>query len=228
MKKKIILKVGIGLIAIVTVVCLALKLVYNRIVVNNSKDVFIEVDSVYDNENIITEIETPTDFFRSINTVVVHDERDTIIGNFTGKGLDTLYVVCDTTKGDGDKWQYYAKSNNKAIPKLNMWGYHSIQPKLVNEGDLDGNGTCDVGYLHTWINSQWRTYRVFSLINGHWCYLINPSHEYMETGELIRGSSKEIVEPYKKGWVKVNYQTQGVGATFKDTIVKPDYSPIDD
>ena len=40
-------------------------------------------------------------------------------------------------------------------------------------------------------------------------------------GELIRASGKEIVEPSgMAGWIKVNYETQGVGAMIKDTIVK--------
>jgi hypothetical protein len=100
---------------------------------------------------------------------------------------------------------------------------------LVNEGDLDGNGTSEVGYLPTWDMSQWRVYRVFTFINGQWRYLIRPDHEYMETGEFIRGRYIDLVEPsIRKGWVKVHYQTQGVNETIKDTIVKPDFSPIDD
>ena len=51
----------------------------------------------------------------------------------------------------------------------------------------------------------------------------------METIEHFRYSKKGIIEPCeKKGWIKVNYETQGMGAIIKDTIVEPDYSPIDD
>ena len=31
-------------------------------------------------------------FWRDINTIDAHNEQDTIVGNFTGKGIDTLYV----------------------------------------------------------------------------------------------------------------------------------------
>lgn len=163
-----------------------------------------------------------------INHVVGHTEKDTIYGNFTGEGIDTLFVLFDETKEDGDKYQFSLGSSNKKIPSISLYGFKGGFPMLVNEGDLDGNGTCEFGYLHTWMLSQWRVYRVFTLVNGQWRYLLTPHHNYMETGELIRGSYKEIVEPYKKGWVKVNYETQGVGASIKDTIVKPDYFPIDD
>ena len=30
--------------------------------------------------------------WRSIQTIVAHDEQDAIVGNFTGKGIDILYV----------------------------------------------------------------------------------------------------------------------------------------
>ena len=173
--------------------------------------------------------ENKDDFWRCINSVLGHNEQDTITGNFTGKGIDTLYVSYDQNKENGDNWQFYAESPNINIPKINLWGFREAFPKLVNEGDLDGNGTCEVGYLHTWMNSQWRTYRVFTLLNGKWYYLIKPDHDYMETSEHFRYSKKEILEPTEKtGWIKVNYETQGVGAMIKDTIVKPDYSPIDD
>ena len=163
-----------------------------------------------------------------INHVIGHDERDTIIGNFTGKGIDTLYVSYDRNLKD-EYEPFILLASNRRIPSIRLYGIIGDPPKLVNEGDLDGNGTSEVGYLHTWNMSQWRVYRVFTFINGQWRYLISPNHEYMETGEFIRGRYIDLVESSnRKGWVKVNYQTQGVNETIKDTIVKPDYSPIDD
>lgn len=168
------------------------------------------------------------DMWYVINHVIGHDEKDTIIGNFTGKGIDTLYVSYNRSPNNEYK-PFRLISSNRRIPPIHLYGIIGDSPKLVNEGDLDGNGTSEVGYLHTWNASQWRVYRVFTLINGQWRYLIRPDREYMETGEFIRGRYIDLVEPStRKGWVKVNYQTQGVNETIKDTIVKPDYSPIDD
>jgi hypothetical protein len=232
MKKKVVKQCGWAA-GVFVLVSIALMLIYNRIVVNDAEEVFIDVDSISDNDSIMTKIETEDDFLRSIDTVVAHDEQDTIVGNFTGKGIDTLYVVCDTTKGDGEMWQYYAQSNNKEIPRLNLWGYHSIQPKIVNEGDLDGNGTCDMGYLHTWITSQWRFYRIFSLVNGEWRYLVYG--DYLDTPLWFRLLGKGIAESTgQKGKILIHYAFEGMNEAqtekiieIRDTIVAPQFLKLE-
>ncbi|MBR5984342.1 MAG: hypothetical protein IK025_11570 [Bacteroidales bacterium] len=165
-----------------------------------------------------------------LNSVAGHDERDTIWGNFTGNGIDTLYIVSefDTTANDYDEmFKYYAVSSNKSIPKVRMYGNWQ-QPKLVFEGDLDQNGTDEWGYLHTWLNSQWRYYRVFTLVKHTWRYLIDD--ENLSTPEWFRCSGKEIVEPADSaGYVKLNYGTFGsTSCEIRDTIVKATYSKIKD
>ena len=216
--------------AIMAIICVTALILCHKDA-GNSIDIVdvVEIDTtmIDDGDSL------PIDFFRSMNTVDGHDERDTIIGNFTGKGKDTLYVVCDTTKGDGEMWQYYAQSNNKEIPRLNLWGWHSIQPKIVNEGDLDGNGTCDVGYLHTWITSQWRFYRIFSLVNGEWRYLVYG--DYLDTPEWFRHFVKEIAESTgQKGKVLIHYAFEGVNEAqtervleIRDTIVAPQFLKLE-
>lgn len=187
-----------------------------------------------DVDNIPLSEMTYEDLMIKYNTVAGHDEKDTIVGNFTGRGIDTLYVKHDGTKGDADEWQYYAESNNKNIPKLNMWGCIQISPKLVNEGDLDGNGTCEVGYLHTWLSSQWRLYRIFTLVNGEWRHLIKG--EYLETPEWFRHSGVEIAKSCgQKGKVLVNYAYEGVNDAgtecireIRDTIVNVRFTTIID
>ena len=173
------------------------------------------------------------EFWRRINTVDAHNEQDTIIGNFTGNGQDSLFVVCDTTKEEADGC-FYIQSNNKEIPRLNLIGIYNAPPKLVNEGDLDDNGTCEVGYLPTWNNSQWRSYCIFTLVNYQWRYLVNG--EYLDTPEWFRHSGVEIAEkgPHK-GQVLIHYAYEGPNESqtmriteIRDTIVNPTYSEIDD
>lgn len=183
------------------------------------------------------------------NTVYGHNECDTIIGNFTGKGIDTLYVYdkyCGCDFSDSLCWDihekvhndrrstYFLKSTNRKIPSLELYGCDEIQPKIVNEGDLDGNGTCEVGYLHTWLNSQWRYYRVFTLVNGQWRYLIYDDKQ--ETPGWFRMSGVDIVQPGpQKGTVKINYAYEGYDevkqervAEIRDTIVFPTFDVIKD
>lgn len=117
-------------------------------------------------------------------------------------------------------------SSNKHIPRIELYGIFQAPPKLVNEGDLDGNGTCEVGYLHTWYNSQWRQYRIFTLRHGKWKYLIYG--DYLDTPEWFRHSGKEVAEPGpRKGTVLIHYGVDLTGA-IKDTIVKPTFSRITD
>ena len=111
-------------------------------------------------------------FWHDINSIDAHDERDTIVGNFTGLGIDTLYVkkVENTGERSGLSFSYTMVSTNPEIPNIELFGIPEAPPKLVLEGDLDQNGTCEVGYLHTWNCSQWRYYRIFTLVDGEWRY----------------------------------------------------------
>lgn len=188
-----------------------------------------------------------------INSVKGHDEKDTIIGNFTGNGIDTLFVErvvdcnCNLEKGyneeghfahemDDELVKYYLASTNPALGKVELFGYASLAPRLVNEGDLDGSGTCEVGYLPVWRLSQWRIYHLFTFKDGKWKYLIDPEADVkdvnggeslFETGYLLRESGYEIATPScKKGLVRIKYQTQGVNSLIKDTLVTPDYKEI--
>ena len=164
--------------------------------------------------------------WRSIQTIVAHDEQDAIVGNFTGKGIDILYVekvVEDFgSLSIGDGCRYYIASPNKHIPKIEIYGTNFAPPKLVNEGDLDGN-------LHTWICSQWRYYRIFTFRNGEWRNLIDG--DYLSTCGMFRQSGFEVAEPgLAKGTVLVHYFNWDLweaGEDVKDTIVKPTFSRID-
>lgn len=157
-------------------------------------------------------------------------KRDTIWGNFTGHGIDTLYVISeiDTTVEDPlFSCKYYAVSNNKSIPKMQIHGCCELSPKLVYEGDLDQNGTDEWGYLHTWMMSQWRYYRVLTLKNNKWYYLLDD--EKLSSPEWFRCSGNEIVaRADSPGFVKINYGTFGPDFIVCDTVVKAGFYKITD
>ena len=169
--------------------------------------------------------------WRSIQTIVAHDEQDAIVGNFTGKGIDILYVekvVEDfNLLSIGHGCRYYIASPNKHIPKIEIQGTNVAPPKLVNEGDLDGNGTCEVGYLETWnINATARYYDIFTLRNCEWRNLIDG--DYLITCRAFRIMGIEVAEPgLAKGTVHVHYYDWYHEEDVKDTIVKPTFSRID-
>lgn len=231
-------KICCWILVIGVIVCLTMQVCKQLIANDAKKNTSYENDSIAETNSLgVTSSHNAYDsltFWRDINTIDGHKEKDTIYGNFTGKGIDTLYVVNDTTKSDGEEWQYYAKSTNPKIPRLNLWGFSNASPKLVNEGDLDGNSTCEIGYLHTWMNSQWRYYRILTLVNGKWRYLVEG--DYLETPEWFRHSGKEVAERSGlKGKVLIHYAFEGVNDAgteriieIRDTIVEPTFSKIDD
>lgn len=199
------------------------------------KDEIEVLDEKIDLKEVIHNYEF-NEFMHSINTVDAHNEKDTIIGNFTGTSIDTLYV--DKVVGHNDEkyklTEFFLRSTNIKIPSIELYGYADVPPKLVNEGDLDGNGTSEVGYLHTWMNSQWRYYRILTLVNNEWRYLIDG--DFLDTPEWFRHTGVEIAEPgKKKGTVLIHHYYEGYDSNIdervfeiRDTIVSPKFTSITD
>ena len=199
------------------------------------KDEIEVLDEKIDLNEVIQNYEF-NEFMHSINTVDAHNEQDTIIGNFTGTSIDTLYV--DKVVGQNDEkyklTEFFLRSTNIKIPSIELYGYADVPPKLVNEGDLDGNGTSEVGYLHTWMNSQWRYYRILTLVNNEWRYLIDG--DYLDTPEWFRHAGVEIAEPgKKKGTILIHHYYEGYDSNIddrvfeiRDTIVSPTFTSITD
>ena len=195
---------------------------------------FIEESNEDFFDNYVDEYLDSDEYWRDINTVSAHNERDTIVGNFTGQGIDTLYVVSERDEDEYMCTAFYMVSTNEQIPRIKLHGFPKASPKLVLEHDLDGNGTDEVGYLHTWINSRWRYYRIFTLEDYEWRYLIEG--EYLSTSDWFRSSGVEVAEPGpEKGTVMVHYYYEDYNDTtdekhleMRDTIVLPSFTKIED
>ena len=167
--------------------------------------------------------------------VVGHLEEDTIVGNFDGIGIDTLYVdredCCKkfpSCNHEGPN-MYYLVSKSGRLPKIRLFAKSDMPPRIVNEGDLDGNGKAEIGYMYTWDMSQWRNYRILTFHKKEWRYLIDPQEEYMSTSRVFRLSGHEIAERgKKKGTILIHYLPEGLNQSVHDRIVKPSYVKIDD
>lgn len=171
--------------------------------------------------------------------VLGHLEEDTIVGNFDGLGIDTLYIdskecgcqdtpFCIHAEKEGTI-KYYLVSKSGRIPNIQLFAADCLPPRIVNEGDLDGDGKTEIGYMYTWLTSQWRCYRILAFHKNEWRYLINPNEEYMSTSRAFRLSGYEIAEPgTEKGTVLIHYLPEGLNQIVRDTIVKPTYIRIED
>lgn len=187
-------------------------------------------------------VETVTDNFQNlyelaqyINHVTGHEECDSIVGNFTGYGLDTIFVVSreiETVDKLGFTIKYFAVSNNPQIPEIEIFGCLTSQPQIVYEGDVDGDGRDEWGYMHTWHSSQWRQYRIYNYDpeNKKWRFLYydNKASQFLDTSESLRNSGIDIVEKGPRpGLIKINYMTDEVAPELRDTIIAPTYTSID-
>ena len=167
--------------------------------------------------------------------VLGHLEEDTIVGNFDGIGIDTLYVdredCCKEFPSCNHEGPniYYLVSKSERLPKIRLLAKYNMPPRIVNEGDLDGDGKMEVGYMYTWDISQWRTYRILTFHKKEWRYLIDPQEEYMSTSRVFRLSGNEIAERgKKKGTILVHYLPEGLNQSVHDKIIIPSYVKIDD
>ncbi len=73
----------------------------------------------------------------------------------------------------------------------------------VNEGDLDGDGKDEIGILPDWWMSCWRGYRVYTLKNNKWKYLVKPFSTHCNQWE--QGVDAIRKDKLRKNHVIINY-----------------------
>lgn len=183
------------------------------------------------------------DVLYSNHVITGQKAAEEIVGKFDGVHLDTLYIerTCNynpdsrdsldmaaNIDGYNDAAQYFLCSRSGRLPKMELYGCNEMMPLMYKEGDLDGNGTDDVGYLHTWTTSQWRYYRILTFLNGKWCYMFGEEEPYLSTSSSFRHSGYEIAKPAEqKGKVCIAYMLDGFEPVIKDTIVTPHFTQIE-
>ena len=151
-----------------------------------------------------------------VSDSVHYTNVDTVFGHFLEKGIDTLLFE----HTDSATWRLYNPSG-KLVPLYleNAWGLY--------EGDLDGNGTDELGIRREQEMGNWQDYNIFTYHHGNWCYLIPStvllnSHFY---DNLNQG--QDAAEPAnKKGYVHVYYSSFDDDCFLSDTIVKVSFIPI--
>lgn len=175
-----------------------------------------------------------------LNSVKGHKEEEYIVGNFTGNGPDTLFISdkplrkltasekkrygfgllgCTTFRDEDDIW--FVVSNNPELPPIEIFSTYGI----VFEGDVDGDGRDEWGYLYEWMTSQWRLYRIYNYDpkTGTWRHLY--FGDLLETPEYVRRSGVDLVEKGPRpGLIKINWGAYD-GIVY-NSIVEPTYTPI--
>lgn len=158
--------------------------------------------------------------------------RDTLIGNFNGLEIDTLIcepmdsINADYKRFHHYKWRVFAK-NNTVNPLI--IDYKTIGIHFVNEGDLDGNGTDEWGYVTEWETSNWMGYHAFTNINGEWQHIIEPTSIWLPhidpQDSLYYTINKENIlqSSEKAGFLKVKFsdiRNDGADFIIIDTLIQ--------
>lgn len=126
------------------------------------------------------------------NIGTLAQDRDTIIGNFDGTDIDTLIAEpIDTTIGRSLwNWRIYGKNNTVDTLILSQ----RFIVRLIQEGDLDGNGTDEFGVRRETDAGTWDNYCVYTYGNGEWIYLINPIWTYSDHYYTDLNNGNDVVE----------------------------------
>lgn len=140
------------------------------------------------------------------NTIKGYEWKGTIEGDFNGDGrkekawLVSDYLACETTLSNKD-CRGIIRFSGEGIPTLTA----SYLPfgLVHNEGDLNDDGSDEIGILPGWFKSSCREYTVYTLRNKKWVKLFSPIH----TTESLRAKGIKLVEkvPGKKGFVRIRY-----------------------
>ncbi|WP_301096238.1 hypothetical protein [Bacteroides acidifaciens] len=156
--------------------------------------------------------------------------RDTLIGNFNGLEIDT--IICEpmdslnpNCKGFHYKWRVFTK--NKTVKDLILEN-KTIGIHFVYEGDLDGNGTDEWGYVTEWETSNWMCYHAFTNINGEWQHIIEPTNIWLphldpQDSISYRISKEDILQSSEdSGFLKVKFsdvRNNGEDFLIVDTLI---------
>lgn len=130
--------------------------------------------------------------------------RDTIIGNFDCKDIDTLIAEPIDTTIDRGLWDWRIYGINNTVDTL-ILSQHFIVT-MIKEGDLDGNGTDEFGVRREAEAGTWDNYSIYTYDKGEWKYLIAPIWTYSDHfyGDLNKGV--DVVERANQaGYVTVRF-----------------------
>lgn len=130
--------------------------------------------------------------------------RDTLIGKFDGNNIDTLIEepIDTTIVRSMWNWRIYVKNNTVDTLILSQ----RFIVRLIQEGDLDGNGTDEFGVRRETDAGTWDNYCVYTYDNGEWKYLIEPIWTYSDHFYTDLNKGEDVVErANQSGYMTVRF-----------------------
>lgn len=102
--------------------------------------------------------------------------RDTLIGRFNGNDIDTLIAEPIDTIKERSMWNWRIFSKQNSVDTLILTQRFNV--KMIQEGDLDGNGTDEFGVRRESEAGTWDNYYIYTFDSGEWKYLTEPIRTY--------------------------------------------------
>ena len=127
---------------------------------------------------IVTEGDLVTDKnLAKKKTTVNSIPKESISGDFNGDGkLDYMWLDSPKINSDGDgcegQCNCFIKFSDQSISSIPVETCIGGTP--TNLGDLNKNGTDEIGLLRNWFTSCWQSYFVWTFINNQWIYAVDP------------------------------------------------------
>ncbi len=126
--------------------------------------------------------------------------RDTIVGNFSGIGIDTLIAEPISNHSERGLIDFIIYSKNGTIAPLYI--VQTWRVKMIKEGDLDQNGTEEFGMRLETELGNWHTYEAFTYRKKKW-HTIEPTAILFSTHfyEDLHWGKGAISPTTKKGYI---------------------------
>ncbi len=87
----------------------------------------------------------------------------------------------------------FIKFSDSNIPAIKIEKCIGGTPEIL--GDLDGNGTTEIGITPDWWTSCWRSYYVYTFANGKWQLLVKPFSTHCNLFDDLEKQNAKIIEP---------------------------------
>jgi hypothetical protein len=168
------------------------------------------------NWKITVESDLITDKNISKKTTIKDIPKDAVKGDYNGDGKPEYMWLVPPEITDGPdcvgECTSYIRFSDPDIPDIVMNNCIGGQP--TNRGDLNKNGTDEIGILPDWFTSCWRDYYVWTFIGGKWITAVDPFPTHCDQWE--NDVIPIEIDPKKDGYVLIRYSE----LTEDDLIVK--------
>jgi len=151
-------------------------------------------------------VESPMSPISTNENTIPSMPKDAVSGDFNGDGsLEYIWLqkpeLNSNQEGCVGDCVSYIKFSDSTIPAIEV--PNSIGGAPTNQGDLNENGTDEIGLLPDWFNSCWREYFVWTFANGSWDYAVEPFSTHCNQWE--KGIRPIEIDPSRSGNVIIRY-----------------------